>query len=75
MSSSSQPYSSNTTKMASSSEDKEQTSNTSEATENIPPEVFDSSTYDSMAKIKKSASMNESDANKVFLDTEKIEPA
>jgi ferritin-like metal-binding protein YciE len=73
-SSSSQPYPSNTTKMASSSEDKEQTSNTSETTENIPPEVFDSSTYDSMAEIKKSASMNESETNKVFLDTEKKEP-
>jgi ferritin-like metal-binding protein YciE len=74
-SSSSQSYPSNTTKMASSSsEGKEQTSNTTSAAENIPPEVFDSSTYDSMAEIKKSASMNESEANKVFFDTEKKEP-
>ena len=75
MAASSQSYPSNTTKMASSpSANKEQTSNTNAAAENIPPEVFDSSTYDSMAEIKKSASMNESEANKVFLDTEKIEP-
>jgi ferritin-like metal-binding protein YciE len=76
-SSSSQSCPSNTTKMASSSYEynKEQISNTaSAAAENIPPEVFDSSTYDSMAEIKKSATMNESEANRVLLDTEKKEP-
>jgi ferritin-like metal-binding protein YciE len=64
--------SSSSTTVSSSSADKEQTSNA--AAESIPPEVFDSSTYDSMAEIKKSASMNESETNKVFLDTEKKEP-
>jgi uncharacterized protein DUF892 len=66
--------SSTTTVSSSSSVGKEQTSNTNAAAESIPPEVFDSSSYDSMAEIKKSASMNESEANKGFLDTEKKEP-
>jgi hypothetical protein len=69
-----------TTAMRSSSysADKEQISKTNTtstvATENITPEVFDSSTYDSMTEIKKSATMNESETNKVFLDTEKKQP-
>ncbi|HET7345514.1 MAG TPA: DUF892 family protein [Nitrososphaeraceae archaeon] len=66
-----------TTTMTTSSADKEQTSKTTAsnaAAENIIPEVFDSSTYDSMTEIKKSASMNEGEINKVLLDTEKIEP-
>jgi Domain of unknown function (DUF892) len=69
-----------TTTMRSSSShsaDKEQISKTNTtitvATENITPEVFDSSTYDSMTEIKKSATLNESETNKVFLDTEKKE--
>ena len=72
--------SSTTTTMRSSSysADKEQISKTNTtstvATENITPEVFDSSTYDSMTEIKKSATLNESETNKVFLDTEKKEP-
>jgi ferritin-like metal-binding protein YciE len=71
--------SSSTTTMTSSSSSvvKEQiskTNTTSTATENITPEVFDSSTYDSMTEIKKSATLNESETNKVFLDTEKKEP-
>jgi hypothetical protein len=53
------------------SADKEQISNrnttTSAAAENITPEVFDSSTYDSIAEIRKSATMDESETNKVFL--------
>jgi ferritin-like metal-binding protein YciE len=66
--------SSSSTRMTS-SEYKEQTSNTtSVATENITPEVFDSSTYHSMTEIKKSSTMNESEANRVLLDTEKKEP-
>ena len=68
--------SSSTTTMTSSSysADKEQISNASAAAENIPPEVFDSSTYDSIAEIKKSATMDESETNKVFSDTKKKEP-
>jgi ferritin-like metal-binding protein YciE len=67
--------SSSSTTMTSSSEYKEQTSNTtSVATENITPEVFDSSTYHSMTEIKKSSTMNESEANRVLLGTEKKEP-
>jgi ferritin-like metal-binding protein YciE len=71
--------SSSTTTSSSSSADKEQTSKTNTttnaaATESIPPEVFDSSIYDSMTEIKRSATMNESEAKKVFLDTEKKEP-
>jgi ferritin-like metal-binding protein YciE len=71
--------SSSSTTTSSSSADKEQTSKTNTttnaaATESIPPEVFDSSIYDSMTEIKRSATMNESEAKKVFLDTEKKEP-
>jgi ferritin-like metal-binding protein YciE len=67
--------SSSSTTMTSSSEYKEQTSNTTTvATENITPEVFDSSTYHSMTEIKKSSTMNESEANRVLLGTEKKEP-
>src|SRR6187200_637176 len=71
--------SSSTTTSSSSSADKEQTSKTNTttnaaATESIPPEVFDSSIYDSMTEIKRSATMNESEAKRVFLDTEKKEP-
>jgi ferritin-like metal-binding protein YciE len=68
--------SSTTTTMTSSSysADKEQISNASAAAENIPPEVFDSSTYDSIAEIRKSATMDESETNKVFSDTEEKEP-
>jgi ferritin-like metal-binding protein YciE len=68
--------SASTTTMTSSSysADKEQIWNASAAAENIPPEVFDSSTYDSIAEIKKSATMDENETNKVFSDTEKKEP-
>ncbi|MFL6423083.1 MAG: hypothetical protein ACJ71R_05785 [Nitrososphaeraceae archaeon] len=38
------------------------------------PEVFDSSTYDSMTDLKTSATMNESETNKVLSDTEDKEP-
>jgi hypothetical protein len=64
--------------MASSSYEynKEQISNTASAAaiENIPPEVFDSSSYDSMAEIKKSATMNESEANRVLLKHTRTPP-
>ena len=62
-----------TTTKRSSSAYKEQISqtNASAAVESIRPEVFDSSSYGSIAEMKKSANMNESDANKVLLDTEK----
>jgi len=40
------------------------------STEEVPPEVFDSSTYDSMTDLKTSATMNESEVNKVLSDTE-----
>jgi hypothetical protein len=62
-----------TTTKRSSSAYKEQISktNASAAVESIRPEVFDSSSYGSMAEMKKSANMNESDADKVLLDTEK----
>jgi hypothetical protein len=39
-----------------------------------PPEVFDSSTYDSMTDLKTSATMNESEVNKVLSDIENKEP-
>ncbi|MFL6413154.1 MAG: hypothetical protein ACJ71K_18170 [Nitrososphaeraceae archaeon] len=42
--------------------------------ERPPPEVFDSSTYDSMTDLKTSASMEESEVNKVLSDTEGKEP-
>jgi hypothetical protein len=44
------------------------------AREDVPPEVFDSSTYDSMTDLKTSAAMNEDEANKVISDTENKEP-
>ncbi|MFL6406883.1 MAG: hypothetical protein ACJ71F_07425 [Nitrososphaeraceae archaeon] len=39
-----------------------------------PPEVFDSSTYDSLTDLKTSATMNESEVNKVLSDIENKEP-
>jgi hypothetical protein len=39
-----------------------------------PPEVFDFSTYDSMTDLKTSATMNESEVNKVLSDIENKEP-
>ena len=44
------------------------------AREDVPQEVFDSSTYDSMTDLKTSAAMNEDEANKVISDTENKEP-
>jgi hypothetical protein len=44
------------------------------STEEVPPEVFDSSTYDSMTDLKTSASMKESEVNKVLSYTEGKEP-
>ena len=44
------------------------------STQEVPPEVFDSSTYDSMTDLKTSATMNESEVNKVLSDTENKEP-
>ena len=43
------------------------------AREDIPQEVFDSSTYDSMTDLKTSAAMNESEVNKVISDAENKE--
>src|SRR5918912_3266268 len=43
------------------------------STEEVPPEVFDSSTYDSMTDLKTSATMNESEVNKVLSGTENKE--
>jgi DNA anti-recombination protein RmuC len=57
------------------SEEKDKTSKSDVAsTQDTPPEVFDSSTYDSMTDLKSSATMNESETNKVLLDTEDKEP-
>jgi hypothetical protein len=42
--------------------------------DNVPPEVFDSSTYDSMTDLKTSATMDEGEANKVLSDTENKKP-
>jgi hypothetical protein len=42
--------------------------------DNIPPEVFDSSTYNSMTDLKRSAIMGEDEPNKVLSDTENKEP-
>ena len=44
------------------------------AREDIPQEVFDSSTYNSMTDLKTSATMDEEEANKVLSDTENKEP-
>jgi hypothetical protein len=44
------------------------------STQEVPPEVFDSSTYDSMTDLKTSATMNESEVNKVLSDTGNEEP-
>jgi hypothetical protein len=44
------------------------------STQEVHPEVFDSSTYDSMTDLKTSATMNEDEANKVLSDTENKEP-
>ena len=42
--------------------------------ENTPPEVFDSSTYDSMTDLKTSATIDEGEAKKVLSDTDNKEP-
>jgi hypothetical protein len=58
-----------------SSTEKEKTIKTDAAdTEETPPEVFDSSTYDSMTDLKTSATMNESEVSKVLSDIENKEP-
>ena len=58
-----------------SSEEKDKISKTDVAsTQDTPPEVFDSSTYDSMTDLNSSATMNESETNKVLSDTEDKEP-
>jgi DNA anti-recombination protein RmuC len=59
-----------------SSTEKEKTTTKTDAasTEQIPPEVFDSSTYDSMTDLKTSATMNKSEVNKVLSDIENKEP-
>jgi hypothetical protein len=44
------------------------------STDEIPPEVFDSSIYDSMTDLKSSATMRGSEVNKVLSDTEKKGP-
>jgi DNA anti-recombination protein RmuC len=44
------------------------------ATEETSSEVFDSSTYDSMTDLETSASMKESEVNRVLSDTEDKEP-
>jgi len=47
------------------------------STQEVPPEVSDSSTYDSMTDLKTSATMNDDETNKVLSDTEnkgRIEP-
>jgi|ERR671932_324770 hypothetical protein len=58
-----------------SSAEKEKTSKSDVAsTEEIPPEVFDSSTYNSMTDLKTSATMNESETNTVLSDIDNKEP-
>jgi hypothetical protein len=58
------------------SDNKEVTTKTDTAAreDNIPPEVFDSSTYDSMTDLKASATMEEDEANRVLSDTENKKP-
>jgi DNA anti-recombination protein RmuC len=59
----------------SSSTEKEKTkTDAAAATEEIPPEVFDSSIYDSMTDLKTSSTMNESEVNKVLSDLGNKEP-
>ena len=61
----------------SSTEKEKRTKTDAAATEETPPEVFDSSTYESMSGFKSSATMNESEVSKVLSDTEnkeQIEP-
>jgi hypothetical protein len=58
-----------------SSEEKDKISKPDVAsTEDTPPEVFDSSTYDSMTDLKSSSTMNASETKKVLSDTEGKEP-
>jgi hypothetical protein len=61
-----------------SSREKEKTATNTDdadaATGETTPEVFDSSTYDSMTDLKSSASMKESEVNKVLSETENKEP-
>ena len=58
-----------------SSGEKEKTSKTNVAsTEEPSSEVFDSSTYDSMTDLKASATLNETEVNKVVSDTKNKEP-
>ena len=58
-----------------SSTEKEKTSKSDiPSTEEIPPEVFDSSTYNPMTDLKTSATMNESETNKVLSDIDNKEP-
>lgn len=55
--------------------EKEKTTKTNTAAPGeAPPEVFDSSTYDSMTDLNASATMNESEVSKVLSDTENKEP-
>ena len=53
--------------------EKEKTTTTKTIEEKVSPEVFDSSTYDSMTEIKESATMDENDTKEVLADTEKLE--
>ena len=61
--------------LSSTKKEKEATTRTDVAsTEDIPSEVFDSSTYNSMTDLKTSASMKESEVKKVLSGTEDKEP-
>src|SRR5919199_640960 len=68
-------YDNNVINMSDNAEKDEVTTNTDNAArEDVPQEVFDSSTYNSMTDLKTSATMEEDEANKVLSDTENKEP-
>jgi hypothetical protein len=60
--------------LSSKEKDKISKSDVASTTQDTLPEVFDSSTYNSMTDLKSSATMNESETNKVLSDTEDKEP-
>ena len=69
-------YQSDDSSIAEKEKEKEKTTTTTTTKttgEKVSPEVFDSSTSDSMTEIKESATMDENDTKEVLADTEKLE--
>ena len=66
-------YQSDDSSIAEKEKEKTTTTTTKTTGEKVSPEVFDSSTSDSMTEIKESATMDENDTKEVLADTEKLE--